>query len=86
MSDFKMVHRPHKMMDWLEGEVSEWAFGIVQEYFGVEDISELSEEKINEVLTEYNLLNDSDMGYDWLAIGFRNVISSWENENDNYII
>ena len=35
MTDFTMVHRPHKMLDWLEGEVTDWAFGLVQEHFGV---------------------------------------------------
>ena len=86
MTDFTMVHRPHKMLDWLEGEVTEWAFGIVQEHFGVEDPTELSEEQIKEVVDEYNLLDESDMGYDWLALGFRNVISSWENENDGCLV
>ena len=86
MTDFTMVHRPHKMLDWIEGEVTEWAFGIVQEHFGVEDPTELSEEQIKEVVDEYNLLDESDMGYDWLALGFRNVISSWENENDEYLV
>jgi hypothetical protein len=86
MTDFTMVHKPHKMLDWLEGEVTDWAFGLVQEHFGVEDTSELSEEQIQVVVEEWSMLDDADMGYDWLAMGFRNVIGSWENENDNYII
>lgn len=86
MTDFTMVHRPHKMLDWLEGEVTDWAFGIVQEHFGVEDPTELSEEQIQEVIAEWERLLESNMGYDFLAMGFRNVIGSWENENDIYLI
>lgn len=86
MTDFTMVHRPHKMLDWLENEVTEWAFGIVQEHFGVEDPTELSEEQIQEVIAEWEKLLEPNMGYDWLAMGFRNVIGSWENENDTYLI
>ena len=30
MSEDKFeIHRPHKMLDWLEGEVTEWAFGLI---------------------------------------------------------
>lgn len=86
MTDFTMVHRPHKMLDWLEGEVTDWAFGIVQEHFGVEDPTELSEEQIQEVIAEWERLLESNMGYDFLAMGFRNVVGSWENENDIYLI
>lgn len=86
MTDFTMVHRPHKMLDWLEGEVTEWAFGIVQEHFGVEDPTELSEEQIQEVIAEWERLLEPNMGYDFLAMGFRNVIGSWENENDEYLV
>lgn len=86
MTDFTMVHRPHKMLDWLEGEVTDWAFGIVQEHFEIEDPTELSEEQIQEVIAEWERLLESNMGYDFLAMGFRNVISSWENENDEYLV
>lgn len=86
MTDFTMVHRPHKMLDWLEGECTEWAFGIVQEHFGIEDPTELSEEQIQEVIAEWEKLLEPNMGYDFLAMGFRNVIGSWENENDTYLI
>ena len=86
MSDFTMVHRPHKMLEWLHSECTEWAFGIVQEHFGIEDPTELSEEQIQEVIAEWEKLLEPNMGYDFLAMGFRNVIGSWENENDTYLI
>ena len=85
MSEFKMVHRPHKMLEWLEGECTDWADGIIKEYFGVEEIDTLSKEQIEEVVTEWELLTE-DRSYDLLSMGFRNVISSWENEHDEYLI
>jgi len=84
MSKFE-VHKPHKMLDWLEGEMTDWAIGLVTEHFGVEEVDTMSREQIDEVIAEWeNLLNQN--GYDWLALGLRNAIGIWENENDEYII
>jgi hypothetical protein len=84
MSKFE-VRRPHKMLDWLEGEMTDWAIGLVTEHFGVEEVDTMSREQIDEVIAEWeNLLNQN--GYDWLALGLRNAIGIWENENDEYII
>ena len=85
MTEFKMVHKPHKMVEWLEGECTEWADGIIKEHFQVEDTDTLSKEQIQEVIAEWELLLDS-ASYDFLAMGFRNIISSWENEHDDYLI
>ena len=85
MTEFKMVHKPHKMVEWLEGECTEWADGIIKEHFQVEDTDTLSKEQIEEVIAEWELLTDSP-SYDFLGLGFRNIISSWENENDEYLI
>ena len=86
MSDFKIVHKPHKMLDWLEGEVTDWAHNIIKEHFSIEDTDELSKEQIEEVIAEWEKLTEAEMGYDWLAIGFRNIIGSWENEHYDYLI
>ena len=59
MSEFKMVHKPHKMLEWLEGECTEWADGIIKEHFQVEDTDTLSKEQIQEVIAEWELLLDS---------------------------
>ena len=84
MSKFE-VHKPHKMLDWLEGEMTDWAIGLVTEHFGVEEVDTMSREQIDEVIAEWeNLLNQN--GYDWLALGLRNAIGIWENENDEYLI
>ena len=36
----------HKLMDWIENEVTEWAFNQVIEHYGVESPDELSQEQI----------------------------------------
>tara|TARA_R110001606_G_scaffold296412_1_gene444204 strand:- start:19556 stop:19825 length:270 start_codon:yes stop_codon:yes gene_type:complete len=79
------VHKPHKTLDWLEGEMTDWAIGLVTEHFGVEEVDTMSREQIDEVIAEWGNLLDQN-GYDWLALGLRNVISIWENENDEYLI
>jgi len=45
MSEGKFeVYRAHKMLDWLEQEVTQWAENHVEEHFGCEEISELTQE------------------------------------------
>ena len=85
MSELKIVHKPHKMLDWIEGECTEWANNLIKEHYEVEDTDTLSKEQIEEVIAEWEVLSEGN-GYDWLAIGFRNIISAWENENDEYLI
>ena len=84
MSKFE-VHKPHKMLDWIESEMNDWAIGLVTEHFSVEEVDTMSREQIDEVIAEWENLLDKN-GYDWLALGLRNVIGIWENENDEYLI
>ena len=81
MSDepFK-VYKAHKLMDWIENEVTEWAYNQVTEHFGVDSPEELSREQIEEVIAEMETFDD------WTYTGLRNVVSVWENENDEYLI
>lgn len=85
MSEPFKVYKAHKMLDWLENEVTEWAYGLIQEHFGVECPSELSREQLDEVISEWEELSDY-AGGEWLALGMRNAISVWENEKEEYII
>jgi len=86
MSEGKFeIHRAHKMLDWLENEVTEWAYGLIQEHFGVDCPSELDREQIDEVIEQWNEMTEY-AGGDWLALGLRNAIGTWENENDEYLI
>ena len=61
------VHRAHKMMDWIENEVTEWAQGIVFEHYGVEEVTELSRDQVEEVAAEADRL-DEDYG-DFISLG-----------------
>ena len=74
------VFRAHKMAEWVEREVYDWAEGLVTEHFGVDSPEELSREQIEEVIEEMENFDD------WCYTGLRNVVSCWENENDEYII
>ena len=46
---------------------------------------ELDREQIDEVIDQWNEMTEY-AGGDWLAIGLRNAIGAWENENDEYLI
>lgn len=85
MSESFEINRPGKMLDYLEGQVTEWAFGLIEEHFGVDSPDELTRDQIDEVIAQWNELLESS-GLDFLALGLRNAISQWENEHDDYII
>lgn len=72
------VYRPHKMQDWIESQCEEWATDLIQEHFGVEEITDLSHKQISEVVDEYDRL-DNEYG-DMLSCGFAQVIRYWEDE------
>jgi len=81
MSEEKFkVYKAHKLMDWIENEVTEWAFGRVTEHFGVDEVETLTREQIEEVIEEMETFDD------WCYTGLRNVVSMWENENDEYLV
>lgn len=83
MSEEKFkVYKAHKMSDWIEREVTEWALGLVTEHFEC-DVEELSRDQIDEVVEQWAELDEYD---GVLALGFRNVINTWENETEEYII
>lgn len=80
MSDEKFkVYKSHKLMDWIEGEVTEWALNQVTEHFG-DDVENLTQEQIEEVIEEMDNFDD------WTYTGLRNVVGIWENENDEYLV
>ena len=81
MSEEKFkVYKAHKLMDWIENEVTEWAFARVTEHFGVDEVETLTQEQIEEVIEEMENFDD------WCYTGLRNVVSMWENENDEYLV
>lgn len=80
MSDKFKVHKPHKLMDWIEQEVTEWALDLVTEWFNVENAEDLTREQIDEIIEEMDNFDD------WIYTGLRNIVGIWENENDEYLI
>lgn len=76
------VHKLHKMSDYVENIVTEWAFDLVTEHFGC-DVGELTMAQLEEVIEEYGVIDEYDS---FLAMGFRNVISTWENQNGEYVL
>jgi hypothetical protein len=77
--------RVHKMMDWLESEATEWANDAVISYYQVEAIEDLTKDQIEEVIAfwyEGGNYHDDD----YISMALRNVISNWENENEEYLI
>jgi hypothetical protein len=83
MSEPFKVYRAGKMLDWIENAVTEWAEGLVLEHFDVGSIEELTREQIDEVVTECGEVSNYDST---LGLGFRNVINTWENEHDEYLL
>ena len=71
-------NRIHKWEDNIESQVTDSVFEFVCEFYGVDEVTELSEEQIaevehyrHEVLSEYSPMQ-------W---GFSNLYSQWEMEN-----
>jgi len=70
------IPRVHKWEENIEMEVTDGVFEYVTEYFGVEEIADLTEEQISEVEAYRDDLNE----YSPLQIGFSNLISHYESE------
>jgi len=81
MNKFK-IYKAHKMLDWIENYVTEWAEELIQNHFGVE-IIELTQEQIYEVIDEWEEMMDYNQT---LALGIRNCINMWENEHEEYLV
>ena len=77
------IHKAHKMQEWIEDQVTEWANDLIIEHFDVDTVDELSREHIDEVIEQWEVMLDYD---GTLAMGVRNCINTWENENEEYII
>lgn len=76
------VPKIHKWAENIENTLTEWAHEQIQEHYGIDEMEELTEEQIGEIQEFVD--NAEDTWYDWVCIGFRNVISWWENENYEY--
>ena len=71
-------NRIHKHEDNIEIDVTDRVFEYVFEYYGVEELSELTQEQISQIEDFRDKLNEFSV----MQIGFSNLINQWENEND----
>lgn len=69
-------HRIHKWEDNIESQVTDAVFDYVMEFYGVENVAELTQDQIDEVTAFREELNE----YSPLQWGFSNLINHWENE------
>ena len=71
-------NRTHKIDEWVEREMIECVSEYVFEFYGVSDVSELTEDQIAEIENwRQEELND----YSPLQWGFSWLISTWESED-----
>lgn len=69
----------HKWADNIEHTLTDWAMGTVQEWFGIDDTDEMTEEQFDAL---QNYVDEHyDTPYDWVLMGFQNVLNAWENAN-----
>jgi len=71
-------NRIHKWEDNFESQITDAVFEYVCEHYGVEEVTELTEEQLNEVAAFRDELNE----YSPMQWGFSNLMSQWEMENE----
>jgi len=67
-------HRSHKWEENIEREVTDGLIELIYEQYDVEEISELTEEQIDEIMAYREELNE----YSPLQWAFSNVYNMWE--------
>ena len=66
----------YKVDEWVEREVTDAVYEYVFEYYGVNEVTELTPEQINEV----EGFRDGISDYSPMQWGFSNLINMWESE------
>jgi len=70
-------YKSHKVEDWISSQMYDTVFDQITEWFGVDEIGDLTEEQMNEVIHfRENVLNE----YSPLQWGYSDIISQWEND------
>lgn len=69
-------HRIHKWEDNIESQATDAVFDYVMEFYGVEEITNLTQDQIDEVTAFREDLNE----YSPLQWGFTNLVNHWESE------
>lgn len=71
-------NRIHKWEERIESDVTDSVFEVVCEFYGVDEVGELTEEQIAEVEHyRHEVLSE----YSSMQIGFSNLYNLWEGEN-----
>ena len=70
--------RMHKWEENIEREVTDAVYEYVCEFYGVDEITELTEEQIGELESFRDLDLNEYSPFQW---GFSNLINHWESEN-----
>ena len=68
--------RIHKMEEWVEREMTDAVYDYVFEFYGVDELTELTSEQIQEIES----FRDDVSEYSPLQMGFSNLINAWESE------
>lgn len=82
MTDTYRVAKPYKWIENIEREVTDNLWEDISEHFGVEEISELTKDNIEE-LEAYHTEMQEDGYLDLISMGIRNIINWWEIESDD---
>ena len=67
----------YKAEENIEMQITEWVYEHVLEHFGVDEVTDLTEENILEVQAFWDNLNE----YSCMNIGYSSLINNWEAEN-----
>ena len=70
-------NRIHKWEENIERDVTDAVEQQIMEHYGVDDITTLTEDQMNEVMAFKEELNE----YSVMQWGFSNIYSQWEMEN-----
>jgi len=68
--------RIHKMEEWVEREMTDTVYDYVFEFYGVDELTELTPEQIEEI----EAFRDEVSEYSPIQMGFSNLINMWESE------
>jgi len=72
--------RHYKMEEWIENQIGEAVFEVVAEHYGIEDLTELTEDQLNDVMA---WAENRLPAFSLLQPGFNNLRDCWEFEQEN---
>ena len=81
MDKFK-IHKAHKMSEWIENQVTEWALELIQNHFGVDGPEELSRNQLDEIIVQWEEMLEYVDKYP--EAGMLGLLLLYPAQNDNY--